>query len=228
MNIKTLSYFLLVSLFFIACKEEPKPHLEAYLYYRYDVKTNEFTAEAMFHNIDTAKKIDEVYTPQGGVAFLGSNVDIDIQNKKMIRHRVTRRENKFIQPTFRFKNLDGEPVTIGTELKPFDTLILDRNPTQNFGFTVFGPEGDQLLINDELSVIFDAENGQAYFATLAGPTLPDGAFKFERKSVGGWPLLRGDMIFIRRRTSDININGVKGKLVEEIYSQAIPTLLTNE
>ena len=207
-------------------KSEPYVHAE--LYNRYEAYTGGYTAEAKLSLRDSVSGLDTAYAATGGIAFLGSNLERDIVADDYIRHRGTRVTPPVDRVRYTFQRPDGTVAEVQGALQAWDTLIMGPQPTHNFGFTVYpGDDDDVLLPGESLSALFQPNDGNPVLANIRGPSSPGKGYVFPRGTVGSWPLSTGTITFIRRRTTDIEQEGVVGTLTEEVYSGQIPTAVVN-
>ena len=205
-----------------------REYVQADLYVRYLSEDGKYTAEATLSRRDSTRGLDTVYQSPGGVAFMGSNLKAASRSESAQRYRETIAAQADARPRFTFQLANGSQYEAVGTLAPFDTLIMGPLPTHNFGFTVYpGNERDTLGPNEMLTALFVSDEGQAYSGTLLGPTRPSDGYAFPRNSVAVWPLGQGTLSFIRRRATPLSADGLRGELVEEVYSKARPSAVVN-
>ncbi|MFK8056477.1 MAG: hypothetical protein AB8F78_10190 [Saprospiraceae bacterium] len=224
-------YFLLLATL-VSCaapSSSSQPFVVADLYYRYEANTGQYTSEVKLTKRDSVNNVDTAYMVEGGVSFLNSGLRNDLKDDRFIRYKGVTKAAPVDAPVFAFKLVSGKKVSIPGTLAPFDTLLMGPAPTKNFGFVVYhADKSDFLAENETLSALFQSDDGSAKLSTITGPIPPsDGAFKFPRETVSDWPLTRGNITFIRRRTTPISMDGVQGQLVEEVYSKPVPSAMVN-
>ncbi len=227
---RSIILLTLGTLICFGCQTEPAStrYVAADLYYRYQAIEKTYTAEAKLSLRDSTTGLDSAYLVETGIAFMGSNLPSDLRNEKWVRYRTELSSTQPGDVRFTFPNAEGEQVSIPGTLRPFDSLIMGPSPTHNFGFTVYSTDkNDMLGENETLSVLFEPDDSDARLGTLLGPTTQGGEFRFARETVADWPLSTGTLTFIRRRTTPIDEQGVKGQLTEEVYSKAIRDAMVN-
>lgn len=203
-------------------------YVYADVYYRYQASEGGYTAEIKLSRRDSTTGLDTAYLVNGGVGFLGSNLPSDLRDAKFIRYRNVVNAGKTASPSFTFSLPNGEQAMIKPTLQAFDTLIMGPSPTHNFGFTVYpGDLSNALQKNETLSALFEPKVSNAKLATIVGPTNAGDGYIFPRNTVADWPMERGKITFIRRRSTPIKQDGVRGILTEEYYSDAIEEAMVN-
>lgn len=225
------AFYLLLFAALVSCNgpANDDPFVVADLYYRYEANIGQYTSEAKMTQRDSVLQRDTAYMVDGGVSFLNSGLRNDLRDDRFIRYKGVVKAKPVDGPVFSFKLLSGKQVSIPGTLAPFDSLIMGPSPTKNFGFTVFHTDkSDSLAANETLSALFQADDGTAKLSIIQGPTEPaDGAFIFRRETVSDWPLSTGTITFIKRRVTPISINGLRGQIVEEVYSKPVSTAMVN-
>ena len=203
-----------------ACGPSSDDTVIADAYYRYDPTISTYTVEVELGRTAGADSVITSYLPDGGVSFLGGNVDNDMNEATFNRFR-REVESEFVEGApITFEGLSAEPVELRATLPKQDSFTIDGHATHNFGLKVYSlDKADVLGANESLAALYQTDAGESFLAELPGPTNTPGLFQFPRKSVSAWPLSQGTVTFIRRRVSPIEAEGVRGTLTEEVYSR---------
>ena len=212
----------------LGCQSQPEDAVVANVYYRYDPVVGSYTVEVELSRTEEGDSIVTAYLPEGGVSFLGSNVENDINEPSYNRFRTDFKSDFVEGAKVTFQGLAAKPITIAATLPAQDSFIIGGHITHNFGITVYSVDTtDRLLPNESLAALYQADDGQSYLGELQGPTKEPRLFQFVRQVVGSWPMGQGSIVFIRRRITPIEQDGVKGMLTEEVYSRPQPTGVFN-
>ncbi len=203
-----------------ACTPASSDTILADLYYRYDPAAGGYTVELELARTNGADSLVTSYLPEGGVTVLGNSLDNDMSEASYNRFRKEIKADFEAGAPVTFQGLSAKPITIAFTLPRQDSIAIGTNPTRNFGLTAYSLDtADRLSENENMAALFQANDGKSYLAELRGPTKTPQIFQFARETVSAWPMGNGKITFIRRRTTPLNIEGVKGSLTEEVYSR---------
>lgn len=184
---KYISAILLGGLFILAgsCKQQENPVAEPTIFedyfIRYLSQEEQLKAQAVFATGDSIKAITP-FVPLGGVAFLGSGMEMRKISDDLIRY--DQEMNAAYQKSFKFryKNTAGEFNSYEFSMTPVEDFFLKNDVSKSNGFDMV-INGGLLSEQETIVLIFSDSENIASSHSIEGPTndityhIPPDAFK---------------------------------------------------